>query len=140
MRVEGRGYKLSLPGLSNVDHVDTVRASLPQVGLHVHLQILAADVALSRQEHLDVLCRSIEGGGEVRGCHLRGICGVKTGGGLSRNERGGMRWWQMEFRGRNLQIQAPGVRLMTRVNFAQSAKLGVNLEVQCSSPARTIAS
>jgi len=34
------------PGLANVDDVDTVRASLPEVRLHVHLEVLGTDVAL----------------------------------------------------------------------------------------------
>lgn len=58
-----------VPGLANVHNVDTILTGLPQVLLHVSLQVLAAEVALSRQEHLDVLGGGIEGGGEVGGSH-----------------------------------------------------------------------
>lgn len=28
------------PGLANIDHIDSVRASLPQIWIHVNLQVL----------------------------------------------------------------------------------------------------
>jgi hypothetical protein len=31
---------LCLPGLADVDHVDSIRTSLPQIWLHVNLQVL----------------------------------------------------------------------------------------------------
>lgn len=62
----------NVPGLANVDHVDAVWASLPEVWLHVHLHVLGTDVALGRQEHLDVLGSGIEARGEVVGSHDRG--------------------------------------------------------------------
>lgn len=47
LRESGARRDSSLPGLSKVDQVDAVRASLPQVGFHVDLEILRAQVALS---------------------------------------------------------------------------------------------
>lgn len=61
-----------LPGLANVDDIDSVRASLPEVVLHVNLHVLGAQVALSREEHLNVLGRGIENGGELRRSHFDG--------------------------------------------------------------------
>jgi hypothetical protein len=54
-----------LPGLANIDHIDSIRTSLPQVGFHVHLQIFGSQVTLSCEEHLNVLRSGIEDGGEV---------------------------------------------------------------------------
>lgn len=62
-----------LPGLANVDHIDTVGARLPQVRLHVHLEVLGTEMALGRQEHLDVLGRRVEDRGKVAGSHLDGL-------------------------------------------------------------------
>jgi hypothetical protein len=62
-----------LPGLANVDHVDTVGPGLPQVGLHVHLEVLCAEMALRSQEHLNVLLAGVEDGGEVAGGHDVGL-------------------------------------------------------------------
>ena len=59
-----------LPGLADVDDVHTILASLPEVRLHVNLEVLAAEVGLSSQEHLDVLAGGVEDGGEVSGRHL----------------------------------------------------------------------
>ena len=64
-------------GLANVDDIDTVGASLPQVRLHVHLEVLGSEMALGGEEHLDVLLRRVEDGGEVVGSHLDGF--VETG-------------------------------------------------------------
>jgi hypothetical protein len=75
------------PGLANVDDVDTVRASLPEVRLHVDLEVLGTDVALlttlveevgelrsrtnlSSEEHLNVLAGGSHGGRGVGGRHL----------------------------------------------------------------------
>ncbi len=49
-----------LPGLANVDHIDTVRACFPQVGFHMHLEIFGTDVTLGRKKHLNVLRGGIE--------------------------------------------------------------------------------
>jgi len=38
-----------LPCLSNIDHVDAIRTGLPQIWLHVYLQILRAEMALSSE-------------------------------------------------------------------------------------------
>lgn len=64
---------LCLPSLPDVDDVHAVWASLPEVRLHVDLHVLAADVALGGQQHLNVLGGRIEDGGKVGGRHLRGI-------------------------------------------------------------------
>lgn len=62
--------KKNAPGLANVDDVHTIDTGLPQVGLHVHLEVLGTEVALGRQEHLDVLAGGIENGRQVSGSHL----------------------------------------------------------------------
>ena len=54
-----------LPSLANVKNIDTIGARLPQVRLHVHLQVLGAEMRLSGKQHLDVLRRRIEDGGKV---------------------------------------------------------------------------
>ena len=58
------------PGLADVDDVHAILASLPEVGLHVNLEVLAAEVGLSSQEHLNVLAGGVEDGREVSGRHL----------------------------------------------------------------------
>jgi hypothetical protein len=62
-----------LPGLANVDDIDTVGPGLPQVGLHVHLEVLCAEMALRSQEHLNVLLAGVEDRGEVAGSHDVGL-------------------------------------------------------------------
>ena len=62
-----------------MQNVDTVGPRLPQVWLHVHLQILAADVALRAQQHLDVLRRGVERRREVLSGHVRGIVRCRDG-------------------------------------------------------------
>lgn len=62
--------KTNVPGLANVDNVDTVLASLPEVGLHVHLEVLGAEMGLSSEEHLNVLLGRVENCGEVGRSHL----------------------------------------------------------------------
>lgn len=59
-----------IPGLADVDNVHTISTSLPEVRLHVQLEVLAAQVALSCEQHLNVLRRGIEDGGEVSGRHF----------------------------------------------------------------------
>ena len=59
-----------LPGLANVDNIDSIRASLPQVGFHVNLQVLGSEVALSCKEHLNVLGGRIEDRRKVGWGHL----------------------------------------------------------------------
>lgn len=68
-RHDSIGIERILPGLANVDDVDAIRASLPDVRLHVHLEVLGAKVTLSRQEHLNVLAGGIENWGQLRGSH-----------------------------------------------------------------------
>jgi len=58
-----------IPGLANVDNIDTVGTGLPEVGLHVHLEVLGTEVALSSQEHLNVLGGRVENRGELGGGH-----------------------------------------------------------------------
>lgn len=65
---------IHVPGLANVQDVDTVGAGLPQVRLHVHLHVLAAEVALGGQEHLHVLGGGVERRGKVLGGHLDCRC------------------------------------------------------------------
>jgi hypothetical protein len=69
---DARGEDNLLPGLANVQDVDTVGPGLPQVRLHVHLEVLAAEMALRSQEHLNVLLGGVEDGGEVGRSHVDG--------------------------------------------------------------------
>jgi hypothetical protein len=62
-----------LPGLANVDDIDTVGPGLPQVRLHVHLEVLCAEMALGSEEHLNVLLGGVEDRGEVGRSHLVGL-------------------------------------------------------------------
>ena len=65
-----------VPGLADVDHVDSIWTSLPEVRLHMNLQVLGPKMALSCEQHFNVLRRGIEYGGKVRGRHFdrRDIC------------------------------------------------------------------
>ena len=47
----------------------TVGPSLPDVGLHRLLAVLGSNVALSGEEHLDVLLSSVQDGGESGSGH-----------------------------------------------------------------------
>ncbi len=76
--------KVSLPGLADVDHIDAVRTCLPEVWLHVDLQVLRAQVTLCCQKHLNVLGRGVEDRGEIVGCHT---CGPGTCDGHNTNVR-----------------------------------------------------
>lgn len=69
-----RGTGGCSPGLANVDHVDTVRASLVDVRLHVHLDVLCTEVALGGEEHLDIVGGSVEASGKVGRGHLDCTC------------------------------------------------------------------
>ena len=55
-----RIVEFNIPYFSNVNHINTIRASLPQVWLHVNLQILGAKMTACSQQHLNVLRSSIE--------------------------------------------------------------------------------
>ena len=68
-----------LPRLADVDDVDAVGPGLPQVGLHVHLEVLCAEVALGSEEHLNVLLGGVENGGEIAGSHFVGEARHKLG-------------------------------------------------------------
>ena len=65
-----------IPGLANVDDVDAVGPRLPQVRLHVHLQVLAANMALGGQQHLNVLRRGVEHRGQILGGHRYGVVDI----------------------------------------------------------------
>lgn len=69
----------SIPGLADVDDVDTIGTGLPEVVLHVNLEVLGAEVALSSQEGLNVLAGSVEEGGQVGGSHLDGLSSLVLG-------------------------------------------------------------
>lgn len=56
---------MGLPGLADIDHVEAVWTGLPEVGLHMDLQVFGADVALSCDEHLNVLGGCIKDWGEI---------------------------------------------------------------------------
>lgn len=68
-----------IPGLANVDHVDSIWASLPEVWLHVDLEVLGPKVALSCKKHLNVLRGRIEDRGEVVRGHLDDCCSASCG-------------------------------------------------------------
>lgn len=59
----------NLPGFANVNHIDSIGPRLPQVRLHVHLQILGAQVTLCCQQHLHVSGCRIEDRGQIGGRH-----------------------------------------------------------------------
>ena len=48
----------------------TISSSLEDVGLHGLLAVLGSDVALSGEEHLDVLLSSVQDGGESGRSHI----------------------------------------------------------------------
>ena len=48
------------PSLPNIEDIDTVSTGLPQVRLHVNLEILVAKMALRSQEHFNVLAGGVE--------------------------------------------------------------------------------
>ena len=61
------------PGLADIDHIDSIRAGFPQVGLHVHLQVLGAQMTLSCKQHFNVLRGRIENRRKVRWRHVCGL-------------------------------------------------------------------
>jgi hypothetical protein len=61
-----------IPSLANVDNIDSIRASLPQVRRHVYLQVLGSEMALSCEKLLNVLGGRVEDRGELCGGHLCG--------------------------------------------------------------------
>lgn len=60
----------NIPGLANVDNVDSVWAGLPEVVVHVNLQVLGTEVALGSQEELDVLSGGVEAWWKLGWGHL----------------------------------------------------------------------
>jgi hypothetical protein len=67
-----------VPSLADVDDVDTIWTSLPEVRLHVNLQVLGANVSLSLDHHFDVLLGWVESRGEIARRH-DGQFGDKNG-------------------------------------------------------------
>lgn len=63
----------NIPGLADVDNVDSVWAGLPEVVIHVNLQVLGAKVALSCEEQLNVLSGGVEARWELGWGHLDGF-------------------------------------------------------------------
>ena len=53
------------PGLADINHIDSIRASFPQVWLHVHLQIFGPEMTLCSKKHFDILRSSIKTCGEI---------------------------------------------------------------------------
>jgi hypothetical protein len=65
-----RSLERDIPGLANVDDIDSIWTGLPEVVVHVNLQVLGAQMALSCEKHLNVLGSGIEDRGELRRSHL----------------------------------------------------------------------
>lgn len=59
-----------LPGLADVDNVDTIGTPLPDVVLHSLVTVLGTEVALSGKEELDVVLSSLKSLGELVGSHF----------------------------------------------------------------------
>ena len=60
-----------VPGLAEIDHIDTIRTRLPQVWLHVDLQVLGPEMCLGCEKHLNVLGCGVE--------YRRKVCGSHSG-------------------------------------------------------------
>lgn len=60
LRIFATAASINIPGLANVDHIDTISSGLPEVRLHVNLQVLRTQMGLRGQEILDVLGRRVE--------------------------------------------------------------------------------
>jgi hypothetical protein len=58
-----------IPCLANINHVDTIWTRLPQVWLHVNLEILGPKMALRCKQHLNILGSGIEDRGKIRRRH-----------------------------------------------------------------------
>ena len=69
-RIFHKNITSHIPGLADVDDVDTISTGLPEVVLHVNLKVLATEVALSSQQGLDVLAGGVHDGGQVGGSHF----------------------------------------------------------------------
>jgi hypothetical protein len=76
---DARGEDNLLPRLADVDYIDTVGPGLPQVRLHVHLEVLCAEMALGRKEHLDVRLGGVKDRGKVAGSHFDGFGTAEAG-------------------------------------------------------------
>ena len=105
---DARSENNLLPRLADVDHVDTIGSGLPQVRLHVHLEVLCAEMALGSQEHLNVRLRGVEDRGQVAGSHFDGFGTV---------EAGRMGIWCREVRDTTFDIERGGgiVRVLSAV-------------------------
>ena len=62
-----------IPGFANVEDIDTIWTSLPEVWFHVHLQILGSQVALSCEKHFNILRRGIEDWRKISWRHGDGL-------------------------------------------------------------------
>jgi hypothetical protein len=54
-----------IPGLANVNNIDSIWASLPEVGFHMNLQVLGSQVALSCEKMLNILGGCVENRGKI---------------------------------------------------------------------------
>ena len=63
------GFCVNSPGLANIDNINTVRSSLPQIWLHMDLEVLATKVTLCSQKIFDVLRCWIEYGWKITRSH-----------------------------------------------------------------------
>ena len=61
---------LRIPGLSNIDNIDPIGASLPKIRFHMNLQVLGSQMALGCEKILNILRVGIEDWGKLRGRHL----------------------------------------------------------------------
>jgi len=57
--------ELGLPSLPDVDHINSIRTSLPQIWLHVYLQVLRPEMALSSKKHFNILSGSVKACWEI---------------------------------------------------------------------------
>lgn len=63
------GTSHCVPSLADVDDINAIRTGLPDVGLHMHLEVLGSQVTLSCKHHLNVLGRGVEDRGQLRRSH-----------------------------------------------------------------------
>lgn len=66
-----------LPGLANVDDIDSIRSGLPEVWLHVNLAVLASEVGTCGEHHLDILESCVHDGWQLScGLCWGHVCGL----------------------------------------------------------------
>jgi hypothetical protein len=120
---DARGEDNLLPGLANVQNVDTVGPGLPQVRLHVHLEVLAAEMALRSQEHLNVLLGGVEDGGEVGRSHVDGS-GLYKLVGIQRLSSCVRENWTTNFRDIRIVVGGTSRKQTSAITMSASAKPG----------------